>query len=206
MDRVQKRADNEQGFVLVVALRVLVILSLIGIAGLNTSIFEQQISGNDWSAKRTFYQADGGSELAEQVVFENAVCASTKNGFANDDLIINGRVQVKDKIFAENNPANLVVDDGNREAVYYLDGTISDAEPHTNLLTRFTTQLNPGTGQQMVSGYEGLGAGSAGGGTSRLYTISSQHRGPRSSESLVTTRWRLDNFIIASAASSDCKY
>jgi len=206
MDKVQNISHNENGFVLVVALMIMAILSLIGLAGLSTSMFEVQISGNEWVAKQTFYQADGGTGLAEHLIFENAICASVKNGFTLPN--IGSGIVVKDLKFSESNAANLEEisnDTAKRYAVYYPYGA-SDAEPHTNFLSKYEKVINPGTGLQMVSGYEGLGAGAAAGGTSRTYEIASQHQGRKSSESLIMTQWRIDNFILASAASSDCKY
>jgi hypothetical protein len=206
MDQLQNILKNEDGFVLVVALMIMAILSLIGIAGLNTSMFEVQIAGNEWVAKQTFYQADSGAGLDEQLVFENAVCATAKGGFTQTN--IGGRIVVKDPLLAESNsidPVDVSDDDTKRYAVYYPYG-LNDTDPHTNFLSQFELKINPGSGLQMVSGYEGLGAGAAAGGTSRLYVIASQHRGRKSSESLVMTQWRLDNFILANAASSDCKY
>ena len=71
---MQTFLNNEKGFVMVVALMILVILSLIGIAGLDTSMFEEQIAGNDWSAKRTFYKSDGGTELGSELLEYNFSC------------------------------------------------------------------------------------------------------------------------------------
>ena len=74
MEHMQKCLKNEGGFVMVVALMTLVILTLIGIAGLDTSIFEEQIAGNDWGAKQTFYKSDGGTELGSELLEYNFSC------------------------------------------------------------------------------------------------------------------------------------
>jgi hypothetical protein len=210
MNQLGKKSKNEDGFVLVVALMIMAILSLIGLAGLNTSMFEEQIAGNEWVAKQTFYQADAGAWLDEQLLFENAVCSTTKGGFTPPaPVIIGGRIAVIDLQFSESkstDPVDVSDDNTKRYAVYYPYGVFADTEPHTNFLSKFATKINPGSGLQMISGYEGLGAGAAGGGTSREYVVASQHRGRKSSESLIMTHWRLDNFILSSAASSDCKY
>lgn len=199
---------REEGYVLVVALMIMTILTLIGIAGLNTSRFEEQIAGNEWNAKKTFYQADGGAELAERLIFENAVCSYTQSGFTAAKFPLNSRIAIETSTmsFSEDSPTDTTVTDANRWGAYYPGATISDTKPHTNFLSTFTTKLNPGAGQQMISGYEGLAVGAAGGGTSRLYVISSQHLGFQGSENLIETRWRLDNFVIANAASSDCEF
>ena len=51
---------NEKGSTLIVALMILVLLTLIGIAATNTSTTEIQIAGNDKAYKQAFYNADGG--------------------------------------------------------------------------------------------------------------------------------------------------
>ncbi len=56
MEQLRNISNNENGYVLVVALMIMAILSLLGIAGINTSMFEEQIAGNDWNAKRYFLQ------------------------------------------------------------------------------------------------------------------------------------------------------
>ena len=59
MKKLTNTLNNEQGFVLVASLMMLMILLVIGIAATNTTTIELQISGNDKLAKQTFYQAEG---------------------------------------------------------------------------------------------------------------------------------------------------
>jgi len=59
MKKLLKITNNEQGFVLVASLMMLMVLMIIGIAATNTTTLELQISGNDKLAKQTFYQAEG---------------------------------------------------------------------------------------------------------------------------------------------------
>jgi Tfp pilus assembly protein PilX len=51
---------NEDGFVLLVALMTMVILSIIGISALNTTDIELQIAGNDRLEKQIFYGTESG--------------------------------------------------------------------------------------------------------------------------------------------------
>lgn len=206
---------DEQGFILVTAMMILVVLTFIGLLATQSTITELAVSGNDKVHKQTFYQADGGTELAQHLVYHNSICTSTMGGFTDDGggtSLINGAIRVLDLTFSLSNPATVTdLSDTNREAVYYPDAYLdaanaADTSPHTNFLTSSISQLNPGAGLQMISGYEGLGAGAAGGGTSRLHTIASQHHGLSNSQSLIQVRWRLDNFVVTSAAPSDCEY
>jgi Tfp pilus assembly protein PilX len=54
---------NQSGVALVVALLMIVILSLIGIASSSNSTFEIKLSGNKRGSTDAFYAADGGDEI-----------------------------------------------------------------------------------------------------------------------------------------------
>lgn len=54
---------NEKGVALVIALIMLVILTLIGIASISSSIFEAKISGNERWGSAAFYAASAGIEV-----------------------------------------------------------------------------------------------------------------------------------------------
>jgi len=56
--------ENETGSVLLVAMLILIVLTLIGIAATNTSTIEIQIAGNEKSYKQAFYSADAGVSWA----------------------------------------------------------------------------------------------------------------------------------------------
>ena len=58
--------NNEQGFVLVISLMIMTILSLIGIYATNSTVLELQISGNDRIAKLNFFNAESAAYEAIQ--------------------------------------------------------------------------------------------------------------------------------------------
>ncbi len=51
---------NQDGFVLITAMMILVAVTLLGIAALNTATFETMIAGNEKQYQRQFYYADAG--------------------------------------------------------------------------------------------------------------------------------------------------
>ncbi len=57
---VLTQSHNQDGFILVVGLMVLVILSVIGIASIRTANIELQIAGNDRQEKQIFYGTESG--------------------------------------------------------------------------------------------------------------------------------------------------
>lgn len=75
MNSLHYLSKNEDGFVLITAMVMLVILTLLGTFALNTTIFELQIAGNDRVHKETFYKAESGDTLAVEVLEQNIYCA-----------------------------------------------------------------------------------------------------------------------------------
>lgn len=68
---MKKTINNEQGFVLIASLMMLMVLMIIGIAATNTTTLELQISGNDKLNKQTFYQADAVVNEAVQSIMSD---------------------------------------------------------------------------------------------------------------------------------------
>ena len=73
---------DESGVALIVALLMMVILSLIGLASSSTSIFEIKLSGNKKGATEAFYMADAGI----QMVMADITNFYTNNGHYNPIL------------------------------------------------------------------------------------------------------------------------
>jgi len=85
MDSSKTSAQNEQGFVLVLALFMLVICTIIGTAAMNTSVTEIDIAGNEKVHKETAYQTEAGYAVPVFALFK-------KNGYdvvRNSDFPIN---------------------------------------------------------------------------------------------------------------------
>ena len=204
----------EEGFVLVTALLILVSLTLLGIATIMTSMVEIRIAGNDRLHKETFYQADGGTETGSVLSYDNALCINsggfTQGGTPGERDIRFIKVTNLDFGDPEQGTTDLPKDPvgatpGVRDAVYYASMG-NDAEPHTTFPINGISENTEGSGLQMISGYRGLGRGSAAGGTHVRYTVNSQRVGERNSKSSVTLRWRISTHLINNASSFDCKY
>lgn len=210
MNRIQHSVNNEKGFVLVVALMILVILSLIGIAGLTTSIFEKQIAGNDWNAKRTFYRADGGASLGSELIEQSFACP---DGFTDVDG--DGRVVLAGTpVFVQarnGNEMKLWVNPGIDQAALTGDrsclldpvfnqrfdaaypmgaGGVLPTVDVGYLYVGGETSVMAGGALQMAAGYEGKGKSSAQGGAAKEMDIYSQYLGPKNSEAIIMMGWR----------------
>jgi hypothetical protein len=81
MRRHVTRINNEEGFVLVTGLMILLILTLLGLAATTNTTIELQIAGNDRLHKQTLYQAEGGAIMGTEILEQNFNCSTgfTKN-------------------------------------------------------------------------------------------------------------------------------
>ena len=192
--RVLPKGMNEEGgFVLVGAMLILLLLMLIGISASNTTTMEIHVAASDRMRKEAFAQADGGSQLAIRLVEENL---GTPGGFTAITTGVlnnsNNTVLIADPTLSEDEGVPAMPSDAARDVAYFPEGynpALPDA-PHTNITAAGVTSTTEGAGLQMVSGYEGKGKGTAGGGGQILYTIYSEHLGKVGSESLVGVKWR----------------
>ena len=209
MNQIQKTIRNEDGFVMVVALMILVILTLIGTAGLENSSFEEQIAGNDWMAKQTFYKSDGGTEIGAEVLEYNFSCGEVKQSKVGRLYVQNSPNQIfynkKSTWIAAHADETTYPSATNRDLCWASgfenqeNPTLADMtsqcsaganNEQTNIKIFGDIQLNPGSAIQMAAGYEGKGKGAAGGGASYVHDIHSQNRGVRGNEAIIRTQWQ----------------
>jgi hypothetical protein len=88
---------NESGMALVVALFMIVILSLIGLASSSSSTFEIRLSGNKRGATDAFYSADGGaiSLLADVANFSTTGWQSITTANFDTNAFLKARQEFK---------------------------------------------------------------------------------------------------------------
>lgn len=191
--RNENRAKrNENGFVMVASLLILLVLTLLGIAVNQNSETEWRIAMNDRLQKETFYRADAASELAAEVLEQSIACL----GFPNSD---EGKVLVGYNTDDPNDPYNVYIEPheegfwryyapdgvkmpndqkGERQMVFpavlvggVFDRTRTNARSHANINIGGNTRIASGAAIQMAAGYEGLGQGISMGGASLVYSI-----------------------------------
>jgi hypothetical protein len=63
-DSFMAAADNENGATMIATLMILLLLTIIGVAGISTSTTETMISAAEAEKRSTFYAAESGAELA----------------------------------------------------------------------------------------------------------------------------------------------
>ena len=199
MKTIQQMLDNDTGSLMVITLVLLMLLTIIGVAITTTTSIELQIAANDRIHKTTFYAADGGTDLASELLEQNLGCMG---GFGSDDIsTVTGEpyadigddaatsIRVLDLTFWQNRNVTTPTD-GNRDAVFPATAETNSSIPHTNITAGYNPGFSTGSAMQMVSGYEGKGKALAAGGAYLMYEINSQHLGVANSESIIQIRWR----------------
>lgn len=198
--------NNAGGFVLIISIVILLLLTIIGISATNMTSVELQISGIDKVHKNTFYNADGGTEIGMLMVEENISCPTGFDATGLDDtdpatfLTLRG-IQVADNKFAYDelisnipgSPATLdaLPSDTARTIRIPMDiAAPNDTDPHTNIAIFGETKLATGSAIQMAAGYDGKGKGAGSSGAYIAYQIHSQHLGMRRSETILHIEWK----------------
>jgi hypothetical protein len=212
LNSIGQTVKAEDGFVLILAMVMLLILTMLGTFATKNTLMELQISGNDKVAKQTFYQTDGGGEAGIQLVEENLSCplGFTAYGTVNnqpDTFFSIGGVDVFDGRFAYRKLPTEVAGAGagaqmtdwsfSSDAVRslripatpVLPANRNDVAAHTNIALFTVAGYATGTSLQMAAGYEGKGHGAATGGGVRTARIVSSHLGANNSRARVLVNW-----------------
>lgn len=182
--------QDEGGFVLVLSLMILLILTLLGLAANNTTTTEILISGNESLQKRTFYRADGATEMASSVVEENVACITGFTPNSGVNTVMDGVIQVnKDSLNLWQNVAPTAIPTDAVQDLFFPVG-YAPGEPHTNVNVGGQTKMTTGSSLQMAAGYEGKGKGIGAGGAHLLYDIFAQQVDVNNASALIHVQWR----------------
>ena len=199
---------DDGGFVLVTALLIMVILTIIGVAATNTTIFELKISGNDRTHKTTMYQAEAGAVLSAEVLEQNINCLTgfTKTAtIAGTDVAdLDGAIRTWSRTSNGRNGLAMYLDpdpwksttetctpmDPAGPNISYPIANLATAVELTDAYVGGGSEMLPGGSLVMAAGYERKGKSAAGGGTIRNYNIIARHRGVNNSESTILFGWR----------------
>ena len=185
---------NETGSLMVIAVVLLMLLTVIGIAITTTTSIELQIAGNDRLHKTAFYAADGATDVASELLEQNLGCMGgfTANNGAYADIIGDNSattVRVVNLSFWQDRSAPTPTD-GNADFFFPAAAAADPSIPRTNITAGYNPGFSTGSAIQMVSGYEGKGKSVGSGGAYLLYEINSQHVGIANSESIIKIQWR----------------
>ena len=190
--------SDDGGMVLVLILMIIELITLAGISSIDTSTTEMKTATNDVQHKIAFYIAEGGLDVASELLEQNLCCPS---GFTEDEEDLGeatiGITRTTALDFWKNTTMS-DPSDANRDL--FFPNNYGSA-PHTNITMAGNTILGMGSALQMAAGYEGKGKGAAGGGGHIVYDIHAQHLGRGNSISELMVQWR---HVIGQE--EDCKY
>ena len=89
-----EQVKNEDGFVLILSMMVLVVLTLLGMSATKNALIETQIAGNDNVAKILFYDAESAAfETAQRLENEKEHDALKADRPSEEKLVINRSVE-----------------------------------------------------------------------------------------------------------------
>jgi hypothetical protein len=200
LDRYERKrgtAGDEQGFVLVGALMILLILVLIGISATSVTMLELQIAGAERVRRETFYRSDAGTELGALVLEENLSCAE---GFAIGNLgvgVMADNSAMWRNMWGENgfpdaaDAADFLADLRSGAAAPDIRYTAPGGQQEISVaVVGGETQFAVGGALQVAAGYLGKGKGVGSGGGHIVYDLYSQAQGQSGSEALLHVQWR----------------
>lgn len=165
-----KILNNEKGAVLITMLLLLIVITLAGIIAINISTVDIQIAGYTRKSSTAFGGAEAGVDIAIPVI-ENTI--APPSGWS---LTPTGIITGFDTTALENEITGGADNDTDTPNSTTPDITINDingVEVKIDIDRLYAYTL-PGSNVGFASGYEGIGAGSAGGGTAILYKIDAQ--------------------------------
>jgi hypothetical protein len=196
------RAD-EKGSALVTVLIILVVLTLLGVISIRTSVNEMKISTSDRRHRTAFYNADGATELATELLSQNIEEGGFTITTADYDTItgvFGGLIQINNPSFWENadrlattprddyDPEDASDDEFYRD--FYMPANYAAGQAHTNFTVGGHPEMLIGGSTIQAAGYEGLGKGGGGAGAMNVFEVITQRVGANNSESIVRVQWR----------------
>ncbi len=147
------RKDNN-GYILVTVLLLLLVLTVIGMSAIGTSTVENMLSGNIRLRERNLSRADAGTEISTAVI-ERTVREQDIQGFTN---IINPAFTATDPDYLPTELRSSPFDPDTQDVAFAVEAQTVGVD-----IDKMYTKWMGGTAIEFASGYEGAGkSGSSG--------------------------------------------
>ena len=207
MNKQQNVQEKEDGFILITAMLILLVLTVMGLAVNRNTVTEWRIAMNDRLHKQTFYEADGATQLATEVLEQNIACLEFVADGTDQGKVLAGAQKMSHDINVDENslgfwrnyaPGAMPSDDSHD---FFYPDNYRDGEPHTNIKVAGKTKLTTGAAIMMAAGYEGPAKGIGVGGATLVFDINVQRMGRDNSESVICVNY---NHVLGSEG--DCYY
>lgn len=202
--------SRQTGMVLVISLILLLVLTLVAVIAMRSTSVDLQMTTNTMLQTRAFQGSESGrgmvassGELLGNHVFYRGWPGSTEIPVpttSNFTALPDG-ISIVDntaELYIENNADMGDLSAGAVDMRYQIDGsdpnnTSFDDQEDINadiFVTKLATVAAPGSGTAQVSGYEGIGAGAAGGGAHVYFDIRSRATAPGNARSVTGVDYR----------------
>lgn len=173
------KKEND-GYILVTSLLLLLVLTVIGMAALNTSSIDNALSGNIRLRERNISKADAGSEISTAII-ERTVREQDTLGFRN---IITPSPPTTDPDYLPTELRSSEFDADLQDVAFVVDTQNVGVD-----IDKMYSRWMGGTAIEFASGYEGAGK-SGGSGFYTFYRINSTAAGLLSSTACVGCIYR----------------
>ena len=157
---------NEKGFVLVLALFMLTICSIIGIAAMMTSTTEVDIAGNEKVHKETFYQAEAGATPAAEALLSKDAYGDWANNYKFVNLGENIYIKIIDGGFLYEGRDDYPAGSGKWDKDHQNDTVEAAPDIEIRIQNQFNMDVDvdkvdvryiAGSGAEFGAGAEGMG-------------------------------------------------
>lgn len=179
--------QNNEGFVLVLGLLLMLVLAIVGTLATRTSVIELQIAGNDRNYQSNFLESDGGTQIAIRLLEDNFDCAkgfsATSIGDINDPMEIAIEEQ---NLYKNKLPLKT---DGTEDLRWPKSKAYATSSDVTRVNMAGKVIYTAGSAIQMAAGYEGVGKGAAVGGAYYDHQIQADKKGQRNGVTSVLIHW-----------------
>lgn len=185
------RAKDDKGAVLVITLCLMIIVALIGFAGITMTTVDLKSSGKDRLDKSAFYAADAGVEIVPEVVDYYVENLPEGSGYP-DNLDAAFQPIMQDQYFLNEVMGYGTNNDGTSDSTNSSpDVELAVAGRDVEMdIDRFHTQHSVGHAAESLLGYEGVGSGLGGGAISIYYRSTSKGNDVRSTNSSIEVVYR----------------
>lgn len=173
-----RHIQNEDGLVLILALFVLILLTIVGIAATNTSTIDLQIAANDKASKIAFYHADAGVYATPKLISATIDAGATVTGSSkgNFNYLTSGT------LFFNQLMGYDTYDGGTKDVEFTIGSNTVQVD-----VEMISKEALAGGSAEFAAGAEGTGAG---GSMIMLFEMNAQGTGPTNSVANIVGRYR----------------
>lgn len=166
---MSSQLENQRGIILITVLLLLLIVTLLGIIAVDTSTVDLQISGNVKRGSIAFEGAEAGVDLSVPVIEQtmaNGTLTPASITVEGTAATIDGSLVTE--ITTQSTDAEKTAFDGDITGI-----TLQNVAVNVDIDRLYSVSVE-GSSNEFAAGYEGVGAGAAGGGIGVLFRVTSR--------------------------------